>query len=99
MHLGLSELPDSVTEGAVGVATGARGDAVSLVSEAGLLELYRRGGSFKVVQARLGQASAKTTLDVYGHLFPDEENRTRGAIDAALGSPASGPRPEGVSRP
>lgn len=46
----------------------------------------------KVVQARLGHASAKTTLDVYGHLSPDEEDRTRAAIDAELGSPASNPR-------
>jgi integrase len=38
----------------------------------------------KVVQARLGHASATTTLDVYGHLFPDEEHRTRTAIDAVF---------------
>jgi len=36
----------------------------------------------KVVQARLGHSSAKTTLDVYGHLFADEEDRTRAAVDA-----------------
>lgn len=60
--------------------------------------LIRSGASVKVVQARLGHASAKTTLDVYGHLFPDEEDRTRAAIDAELGTPASPPRPEGVSR-
>ena len=27
----------------------------------------------KVIQARLGHASAKTSLDTYGHLFPDED--------------------------
>ena len=43
--------------------------------------LIRSGASVKVVQARLGHASAKTTLDVYGHLFPDEEDRTRTAMD------------------
>ena len=48
--------------------------------------LIRSGASVKVVQARLGHASAKTTLDVYGHLFADEEDRTRAAIDAELGS-------------
>jgi len=32
--------------------------------------LIRSGASVKVIQARLGHASAKTTLDVYGHLFP-----------------------------
>ncbi len=43
----------------------------------------------KVVQSRLGHASAKTTLDVYGHLFPEDEDRTRAAIDCALGAAAS----------
>ena len=46
--------------------------------------LIRSGASVKVVQSRLGHASAKTTLDTYGHLFPDEEDRTRDAIDAEL---------------
>ncbi len=46
--------------------------------------LIRSGASVKVIQTRLGHASAKTTLDVYGHLFPDEEDRTRTAVDAAL---------------
>lgn len=48
--------------------------------------LIRSGASVKVIQARLGHSSAKTTLDVYGHLFADEEDRTRAAIDAELGS-------------
>jgi len=46
--------------------------------------LIRSGASVKVVQARLGHSSAKTTLDVYGHLFPDEEDRTRRAIEDAF---------------
>jgi hypothetical protein len=54
--------------------------------------LIRSGASVKVVQARLGHSSAKTTLDVYGHLFADEEDRTRAAIDAEFGSPCA---PEG----
>ena len=49
--------------------------------------LIRSGASVKVVQSRLGHASAKTTLDVYGHLFPDEEDRTRAAVDAMLRQP------------
>jgi integrase len=47
------------------------------------------GASVKTVQARLGHGSAKVTLDVYTHLWPDEEDRTRAAIDGVLG--ASGP--------
>jgi len=46
--------------------------------------LIRAGASVKVVQTRLGHASAKTTLDTYGHLFPDEEDRTRAAVDDEL---------------
>jgi hypothetical protein len=36
------------------------------------------------VQARLRHASAKTTLDCYGHLWPDKDESTRAAIDAVL---------------
>ncbi|MHB1536727.1 MAG: site-specific integrase [Acidimicrobiales bacterium] len=46
--------------------------------------LIRSGASIKVVQTRLGHASAKVTLDVYGHLFRDEDDRTRQAIESAL---------------
>ena len=30
------------------------------------------GASVKAVQAQLGHATASTTLDTYGHLFPSE---------------------------
>jgi integrase len=42
--------------------------------------------SVKVIQVRLGHASAKTTLEVYGHTFADEEDHRRAAIDAELSS-------------
>lgn len=48
--------------------------------------LIRHGESVKVVQARLGHASAAETLDTYAHLWPDSEDTTRAAIDAVLGS-------------
>jgi integrase len=47
--------------------------------------LIRHGESVKVVQARLGHASAAETLDTYSHLWPDAEDRTRDAIDDVLG--------------
>jgi integrase len=56
--------------------------------------LIRSGASVKVVQARLGHSSAKTTLDVYGHLFADEDDRTRATIDAEFGSLTACRRPE-----
>lgn len=55
--------------------------------------LIRHGESVKVVQARLGHASAAETLDTYSHLWPDSEDRTRQAVDSVLGSAASSPRP------
>lgn len=58
--------------------------------------LIASGASVKAVQRRLGHSSAKTTLDTYSHLFPDEEDRTRQAIDAALAPPADSPRTEAV---
>ena len=38
--------------------------------------LIRHGESVKVVQARLGHASASQTLDTYSHLWPDSDDRT-----------------------
>jgi integrase len=45
--------------------------------------LIHHGESVKVVQARLGHASAAETLNTYSHLWPDSEDRTRAAVDAA----------------
>jgi integrase len=46
--------------------------------------LIASGADVKVVQARLRHASAKTTLDTYGHLWPDKDESTRVAVDAVL---------------
>jgi hypothetical protein len=46
--------------------------------------LIRHGESVKVVQARLGHASASETLDTYSHLWPDSEDRTRSAVDSVF---------------
>ena len=43
--------------------------------------LIRYGESVKVVQERLGHASASETLDTYSHLWPDAEDRTREAVE------------------
>jgi len=39
--------------------------------------LIALGGDVKVVQARLRHASAKTTLDTYGHLWSGSDDSTR----------------------
>ena len=41
-----------------------------------------------LVQARLLHASAKTTLDTYGHLWPDSDDSTRAAVDVVLAARA-----------
>jgi integrase len=46
--------------------------------------LIASGADVKVVQARLRHASAKTTLDCYGHLWPDKDESTREAVDKVL---------------
>src|SRR5881275_269086 len=46
--------------------------------------LIASGADVKTVQARLRHASAKTTLDTYGHLWPDRDESTRAAVDAVI---------------
>ncbi len=41
------------------------------------------GADVKTVQARLRHASAKTTLDTYGHMWPDRDESTKAAVEAA----------------
>lgn len=61
--------------------------------------LIRSAASVKVVQARLGHSSAKTTLAIYGHLFTDDEDRTKAAIDDEFGSQRAWRRPSVETRP
>lgn len=49
--------------------------------------LIRYGESVKTVQVRLGHATAAETLDTYGHLWPDSDDRTRQAASTALWVP------------
>jgi integrase len=47
--------------------------------------LISAGCSIKAVQRALGHASAATTLDIYAHLWGDDEDHIRAAVDRALG--------------
>ena len=38
----------------------------------------------KTVQARLRHGSAKTTLDTYGHLWPDKDESTMAIVDSVF---------------
>jgi integrase len=53
--------------------------------------LIQGGESVKVVQERLGHADASMTLNVYAHLWPDDDDHTRAVTDRALAQLA--PRP------
>ncbi|WP_206489212.1 site-specific integrase [Rhodococcus sp. KRD162] len=46
--------------------------------------LIHSGADIKTVQARVRHASAKTTLDIYGHLWPDADESTRAAVGAVI---------------
>ena len=46
--------------------------------------LIASGADVKTVQARLRHASAKTTLDTYGHIWPDRDESTRAAVEEVL---------------
>jgi len=46
--------------------------------------LIASGLDIKTVQTRMRHASAKTTLDCYGHMLPDRDDATRAAIDSAI---------------
>ena len=46
--------------------------------------LIAGGANIKVVQARMRHATAKTTLDTYGHLWPDTDESTRRVIESVI---------------
>ncbi|MBV8291882.1 MAG: site-specific integrase [Mycobacterium sp.] len=46
--------------------------------------LIGSGCDVKTVQARMRHSSAKTTLDVYGHMWPDKDETTRAAIGGVI---------------
>lgn len=45
-------------------------------------QLIRLGEDSKTIQTRLGHATMAETMDTYGHLFPDTEDRSGSALDA-----------------
>ncbi|MCC5581507.1 hypothetical protein IMZ11_38480 [Microtetraspora sp. AC03309] len=38
----------------------------------------------KVIQALLGHATIAETMDTYGHLFPNDEDLDRGAVETMI---------------
>lgn len=54
--------------------------------------LIASGLDVKVVQTRLRHSSAKTTLDTYGHIWPDKDDSSRAAIALVLAGRSGGPQ-------
>ncbi len=48
---------------------------------------------------RLGHTNAAMTLNVYNHLFPESEDRTRAAVDRAFGVVSGECAPDVPSQP
>ena len=46
--------------------------------------LIASGADIKTVQARLRHATASTTRDIYGHLWPDADESTQTVIGAVI---------------
>ncbi|GGL22194.1 tyrosine-type recombinase/integrase [Phycicoccus endophyticus] len=46
--------------------------------------LIAAGLDVKTVQTRMRHASAVTTLNTYGHMFPDTDDKSRDAVGAAF---------------
>jgi hypothetical protein len=52
---------------------------------------FANGADVKIVQARLRHGSAKTTLDTYGHLWPDKDESTMAIVDSVFKARFEGP--------
>lgn len=52
--------------------------------------MIRQGASVKAVQRQLGHATASITLDVYGHLFPDELDALASRLEDARAEAVEG---------
>jgi integrase len=59
--------------------------------------LISAGCSVKAVRHALGHASAATTLNIYSHLWPGDDDVIRHAVDRALAQPAEDSLRTGVT--
>jgi hypothetical protein len=59
----------------------ARAGADRVVREAETSLLVAAGAHPTAIQRHLGHASIQTTLNIYGHLMPDEQDKVASALD------------------
>jgi integrase len=60
--------------------------------------LVRSGAHAKAIQAHLGHSSITVTMDVYGHLFPDDMDALASRLDKARRDARAVARPQGNVR-
>lgn len=77
-------------------AAGAQGLRLHDLRHVYASALIHAGESVKTVQKRLGHSSAAMTLDVYSHLWPDSDERSRAAVDSYLAPVADSVRTQGA---
>ena len=53
--------------------------------------LIHLGLDVKIIQARMRHATASTTLDTYGHLWPDSDETTRAAMGNVMSTRSANP--------
>ncbi|MEV6163343.1 tyrosine-type recombinase/integrase [Streptomyces sp. NPDC052052] len=56
--------------------------------------LIKHGEPVRVVSERLGHTNAAMTLNIYTHLWPDSEERTRAAVDKAYADRSADAQPQ-----
>jgi integrase len=69
-------------------ATGVEGLRYHALRHAFASMLISAGCSVRAVQHAVGHANAATTLGLYSHLWPGDEDRIRQAVDWTLADPA-----------
>lgn len=89
LHRGLFKQPWESARIRAGLRTAGMHDFRHFYASA----LIASGQSVKVVSERLGHTNAAMTLNRYSHLWPDDSDRTRQAIDEVFGA-APPTRPE-----
>jgi integrase len=66
-------------------AAGVKGLRYHALRHAFASMLIAGGCSVKAVQRALGHASAATTLNLYAHMWPGDDDRIRQAVEQAFG--------------
>jgi hypothetical protein len=62
----------------------AASETVLASTDGGHVSTWALERAIRTARAKVDGLAAKTTLDTYGHLWPDRDESTRAAVDAVL---------------